>query len=145
MSRKPNPLLTKFEAKLREEFRQTLADVVAAYEERIAEDERIYLEKLQIALQMGVDAGKLSANRVLGMGPGRSGPFEDEYRDTMNQMAQMLVEDSKDDADLVYSRELIDRAIKKIDGPGRFKPWDVRYNQRREPSDESTAETVPKQ
>lgn len=143
MGKKSNPLLAQYEAKLREEFHRTLVEVCAAYEEKIAADKRIYQEQLRIGLQMGVDAGKMAANTVLGMGPGRSGPFEDEYRDCMNTMAQMLVEDSEDDPDLVYSRELIDRRIKSIDGPERFQPWDVRYNQRREPGDKDTAETLP--
>ena len=131
MSKKKNPLLAQYEAKLREEFRVTLMEVIATYEAQLEEKDKIHLQKLAIALQMGLDAGKMAANTVLGMGRGRSPAYENEYRNNMNTMAQMLVEDSKDDPDLVYSREVIDRRIKQIDGPDRFRPWDERYNQRR--------------
>lgn len=109
MSRKPNPLLAQFEAKLQAQ----------------------YAAKLDIALNMGLDAAMITAHDVLGMGPGRAENFRTKYIETINQMSQMMVEDSADDPDIVYSRELIDRKIKSIVGPENFKEWDDRYNQRR--------------
>lgn len=109
MGRKPNPLLAQFEAKLQAQ----------------------YSAKLDIAVQMGLDAGMIAAHEVLGMGPGRAEAFRVKYVETMNQMAKMLVEDSFDDPDIVYSREVIDRSIRSIVGEENFKEWDVRYNQRR--------------
>ena len=86
-----------------------------------------YRRKLDIAVQMGLDAGLMAANAVLKLGPGRSPEYTVEYITAMNEMSRLLVEDSKDDPDLVYSRELIDRRIKGIVGPENFQPWDVRY------------------
>lgn len=86
-----------------------------------------YLRKLDVALQMGLDAGMIAANEVLNLGPGRAEAFRIAYITTMNEMAAMLAVDSKDDRDLEYSREVIDRRIKSIVGPEHFKPWDARY------------------
>ena len=109
MSRKPNPLLAQLEAKLQAQ----------------------YAAKLDIALNLGLDAAMITAHEVLGMGPGRAEAFRVKYIETINLMSKMMVEDSVDDADLTYSRELIDRRIKSIVGEENFREWDDRYNQRR--------------
>lgn len=107
MKKKPkqNNMLASFQAKLEAE----------------------YLRKLDVALQMGLDAGMIAANEVLKLGPGRAEAFRIAYITTMNEMAAMLAVDGKDDRDLEYSREVIDRRIKSIVGPEHFKPWDARY------------------
>lgn len=111
MKRRPkqNNMLASFEAKLEAQYRA----------------------KLDVALQMGLDAGMMAANETLKMGSGRADAFRTAYITNMNEMARMLANDGADDPDLVYSRELIDRRIKAIVGPDQFQPWDVRYNQHR--------------
>ena len=104
--KKKNPVLAKHEAMLEARYRR----------------------KLDVALQMGLDAGMIAANEVLKLGPGRAMAFHDAYVKAMNEMAHLLAEDGDDDRDLAYSTEIIDRRIKSIVGEENFRPWDERYN-----------------
>lgn len=102
---KKNNMLAKFQAKLEAEYRA----------------------KLDVALQMGLDAGMIAANEVLGMGPGRAEAYRTAYINAINEMARELSVDGADDPDLDYSREIIDRRIRSIVGEENFKSWDERY------------------
>ena len=86
-----------------------------------------YRAQLDFALQMGLDAAMISANKVLQLGKGRAQEFATEYINAVNELAKLLVADSKDDDEMVYSREKIDQKIKAIVGEDNFAPWDKRY------------------
>ena len=107
--RKPNKLLASHEAML----------------------EARYRAKLDVALQMGLDAGMIAANEILSMGPGRAEAYRNTYITTINEMAKLLAVDGDDDPDLEYSRDVIDRRIKAIVGEEKFMPWDKRYGGKR--------------
>lgn len=86
-----------------------------------------YDAKLDIALQMGLDAATIAANEVLGMGKGRAKDFLTRYIETYNLFARMIAEDSKDDPNIDYSTSKIDQRIKSIVGDEVFRPWEERY------------------
>ena len=86
-----------------------------------------YDAKLDIALQMGLDAATIAANEVLGMGKGRAKDFLTRYIETYNLFARMITEDSKDDPSIDYSTSKIDQRIKSIVGDDVFRPWEERY------------------
>ena len=86
-----------------------------------------YDAKLDIALQMGLDAATIAANEVLGMGKGRAKDFLTRYIETYNLFARMITEDSKDDPSIDYSTSKIDQRIKSIVGDEVFRPWEERY------------------
>lgn len=104
MAKKTNPLLAAFEAKLEARYRR----------------------KLEVSTQLGLDAAIIAANEVLGLGAGRAAKFRSVYIKTMNEMATMLAEDGKDDPELDWSIETIDKRLRSIMGDS-FKPWDERY------------------
>lgn len=87
-----------------------------------------YQKQLDIAFQMGLDAATMAANKVLKMGKGRAAEFCEEYLKAIQEIAKLTIEDSKDDKELVYSRESIDRDIRSIVGEENFDPWEVRYS-----------------
>ena len=84
-----------------------------------------YRAKLDVALQMGLDAAMIAANEVLSLGKGRAGAFGKAYITAMNEMSQLFVDD--DDPDVEYARDVIDRRIKSIVGEENFREWDERY------------------
>ena len=87
-----------------------------------------YQYKLDIMQQIGMDAAVIAAHEVLGMGPGRALAFCTKYMKTINELASLVVEDAKDDTEIVYAQESIDRDIKRIVGEENFDPWAVRYS-----------------
>lgn len=86
-----------------------------------------YQKQLDFALQMCLDAALMAAHKVLQLGKGRANEFEQEYQNALNEIANLIITDSKDDDELVYSKEKHDQKIKAIVGEENFKPWDVRY------------------
>lgn len=110
MKRRPkqNNMLASFEAKLDAQYRK----------------------KLDVALQMGLDAALIAANEVLQLGPTRAGAFRTAYVSAMNEMAALIAEDGADDDDLVYATETIDRRLRQIVGADQLQPWIERYGGR---------------
>ena len=86
-----------------------------------------YQQQLDIAWQMGLDAALIAANKVLQLGKGRAVQFGQEYMEAISNIANLIVKDSKDDKECVYSREKTDQTIKAIVGEENFAPWDERY------------------
>lgn len=102
---KPNPMIAKIEAKYN----------------------RLFHLKMDMLMQMGQDAAMIAAHDVLQLGPGRARDFCTAYIEAMNSMSRMVVEDQRDDRELVYAKAKIDEQIKVIVGPENFKPWEERY------------------
>ena len=88
----------------------------------------LYQTKMRMTLQLAQDAAMIAANEVLHMGPGRAPEFAAEMRDVVNEIAGVMLKDQKDDEKFVYTREVVDRKLKKICGEN-FQPWEVRYGQ----------------
>lgn len=104
---KHNPMIAKIEAKYN----------------------RLFHLKMDMLLQMGQDAAMIAAHDVLQLGPGRARKFCTAYKEAMNAMASMVVDDQKDDSEFVYSKSKIDEQIAAIVGPENFQPWGVRYGE----------------
>ena len=43
-------------------------------------------------------------------------------------MAGLIHEDAKNDVDIEYARDTIDRGLKEIVGEDNFEPWEKRYD-----------------
>lgn len=79
-----------------------------------------------ISRQMYLDAALIAAHKVFGIGPKRAKLFAEEFIKAMNEIAERIVEDSKDDKDFVYTRAKIDELLKQICGEN-FASWEERY------------------
>ena len=86
-----------------------------------------YKLKLYIMQQIGMDAAIIAAHDVLQLGKGRAEQFGARYIEAVNEISKLIVDDSKDDKDCVYSRAVLDRQIKSIVGEKNFAPWEERY------------------
>ena len=105
MAIKQNPLLAKYEAIFEAKFKN----------------------QLQIAMQMGLDAGMIAANEILGMGAGRAEKFRKAYIDAVNEMNHMVIYDDKDDPEFLWTKTKVDDRIRQIVGEEHFVPWEERY------------------
>lgn len=87
-----------------------------------------FLRKMDFLQQMCIDAAFMAAADVFQMGPGRCEAFGTAMADYVNAMAKLIVSDAKDDPDMEYAREKVDRRLKQICGE-KFDPWEVRYKE----------------
>lgn len=85
-----------------------------------------YRARLNVLLQMAEDACVMSTADVRGLGQENAALLRQTFRQTINAISELLVEDSKDDADIVYSRAKVDKRLEQIEGPNA-REWDDRY------------------
>ena len=81
-------------------------------------------------MQLAEDAAFMAANEVLGLGSGRARAFGEAFVRYSNEIADLVVEDSKADDDIVYAKTVLDRRIREIVGEDNFSPFDERYGRR---------------
>ena len=81
-------------------------------------------------MQLAEDAAFMAANEVLGLGSGRARTFGEAFVRYSNEIADLVVEDSKADDDIVYAKTVLDRRIREIVGEDNFSPFDERYGRR---------------
>lgn len=102
--RKPNPILAGIEARHQAELRAS----------------RIF------CVQQSKDIMLIAANRVFGFGPDRAKKLADAFDEVYREYATLCVTDAKDDKEIWYTKEKMDRALQEICGE-HFEPWDERY------------------
>lgn len=78
-------------------------------------------------MQLAEDAAFIAANEVLGLGAGRARAFGEAFTRVCNELAELVVNDSKDDREIVYAKHVIDTRIASIVGDQNFVPFDERY------------------
>ena len=81
-------------------------------------------------MQLAEDAAFMAANEVLGLGSGRARAFGEAFVRYANEIADLVVEDSKADDEIVYAKAVLDRRIREIVGEDNFSPFDERYGRR---------------
>lgn len=77
--------------------------------------------------QMCLDAAMIAANEVFNMGPTRCDDFACAFIEALNEIAHMTVQDAKTDKELWYTKDKVDKRLKKICGD-KFQPWEKRYS-----------------
>lgn len=77
-------------------------------------------------LQQSLDIALLTLHNDFGFGPDRNAKFEEAFRKTFLEYAQMCVDDGRDDPDIDYTKEKMDRALRAACGE-RILPFDERY------------------
>ena len=77
-------------------------------------------------LQQSLDMALITLNVEFGFGPERCARFEKAFRETFLAYAEMCIEDGKDDDEIVYTQEKVDRALRVACGPD-IMPFQERY------------------
>ena len=88
------------------------------------QEKAIFDRKLDIAMQMCFDASVLACREVFQLGPGRFLKYADEFKKNLNAISTLFAQDS---ADLEYSVERLDGALKQICGEKNHTPFNKRY------------------
>lgn len=83
--------------------------------------------KRQIGQHIAEDAAFIAANEVLGLGAGRAKEFGETFCRVVNEIAELVIDDSKSDREIVYAKHVIDTRLASIVGNENFVPFDQRY------------------
>lgn len=90
---------------------------------------RIIAEQTFPRLAIGLDSAMIAAHRVFGMGPERARRFDAAYKEAMEELAGLFLDDADENHDktLTYAKASRDDLIRKIVGPDLFVPFDQIY------------------
>ena len=90
---------------------------------------KIIAEQTFARLAIGLDAAMIAAHRVFGMGPERAKRFDAAYKEAMDELAGLFVDDADENHDktLTYAKASRDDLIRSIVGPDLFVPFDQIY------------------
>lgn len=116
MANKPNPMLAKIEEKYRRDYQEKLAAAYRSFE--------IQFEYLK---QMCKDAALMAADDVFDVNEYSAEKFRQAHEYFLDKMATMVVDEDKDDPEMVWSKATIDKKLLQIQGPENFRCWDVRF------------------
>ena len=108
----------KYEAKLKEakeEFARQLAQAHANFQ-----------KMLRMGLQQGNDAALMAIDDVFDVNEYSAEKFHERHIYYVNKMAHMAVVEDKDDPDMEWTKDTIDRRLLQIVGEKNFVPWDER-------------------
>ena len=100
---------------LEEEFKRLLAEAHANFQLR-----------LKMGLQMGDDAAIMAIDDVFDVNEYSAEKFHERHIYYVNKMAHMAVVEDKDDPNMEWAKETVDRRLLQIVGKDKFVPWDVR-------------------
>lgn len=116
MANKPNAMLAKIEAKYAKE-----------YEEKLAKAQANYLIQVKMAIQQCSDAAIFAADDTFDVNEYSARKFHTAHIDYMNKISHMAVVEDKDDPDMWWTKDTIDKRMLQIVGKENFAPWDERY------------------
>ena len=77
-------------------------------------------------IQQCEDMMLITLGQDFGFGPKRAMEALEAFRETFRSFAQLCVEDADGDQEIAYTKESIDRELRRIMGDG-FRPWEERY------------------
>lgn len=80
-----------------------------------------------IMMQQTLDAMVLAIKEEFGAGPARFARLQEAFERKWKEFVDLGKEDVKNDKEIWYTKDTIDRALLEAVGPDRFKPWEQRY------------------
>ena len=81
-------------------------------------------------IQQCIDMALIALHHEFHFGPKYCARFEKAFRETFLDYAQLCVEDGRDDEEIVYTKEKVDRALRAACGED-ILPFEERYAQER--------------
>ena len=88
----------------------------------------LYISK-GFTIQQCIDMAMITLHEEFGFGPKYQARFEEAFRRTFVEYASMCVEDGADDAQISYTKEKVDRALRAA--CGEIIPFEERYDEKR--------------
>ena len=117
---KPNAMLAKIEEKYRREYEQKFIEAKAAF-----------MMQLNMALQQSADAALMAADDVFDVNEYSAEKFVLAHIDYVNKISHMAVVEDKDDPEMWWTKDTVDKRLRQIVGEKNFAPWEERYTGRR--------------
>ena len=124
-----NPKLkmkAEIEAKLLAKYEQKVKEMEADFDRKLAEAHANYRRMLKMGMQQSHDAAIMAIDDVFDVNEYSAEQFHIAHIGYVNQMSHMAVVEDKDDPNMEWTKDTIDRRLLQIVGKKNFVPWDER-------------------
>lgn len=117
----------ELEAKFKRKYEEKLLQAKAEYEAKLALAEANFRRMLGMALQQSSDAALMAADDTFDVSIYRAAMFHEKHIYYVDKIAHMAVVEDKDDPDMWWTKDTVDRRLRQIVGEDNFIPWEERY------------------
>lgn len=109
--------------------RSSFQQLLAAQQEIIRLQGELRILK-GFTIQQCLDLAQITLHTEFGFGPERCKAFQRAFLSVLSEIVQLFLEDDRDDPELVYAKEKLDRALRAACGE-ETAPFDERYAEER--------------
>ena len=121
-----NPKLkmkAEIEAKCRQKYEEKLKQMEAEFAKQLSQAHENFQRMLKMGLQQGNDAAIMAIDDVFDVNEYTAQKFHERHIYYVNKMAHMAVVEDKDDPNMEWTKDTIDRKLLQIVGEKNFVPW----------------------
>ena len=124
-----NPKLkmkAELEEKYRRKYEEKAKQLEAEYQVKLALEHANYQRMLKMGMQQGNDAAIMAIDDVFDVNEYSAAKFHERHIYYVNKMAHMAVVEDRDDPNMEWTKDTIDRRLLQIVGKDNFVPWNER-------------------
>ena len=124
-----NPKLkmkAELEEKYRRKYEEKVREMALNYDRRLRRERANFHRMLKMGLQQGNDAAIMAIDDVFDVNEYSAAKFHERHIYYVNKISHMVVVEDKDDPNMEWSKDTVDRMLLQIVGKDNFVPWDDR-------------------
>ena len=124
-----NPKLkmkAEIEEKCRRKYEEKLKEEQKKFARQLAEAHANYQRMLKMGMQQSHDAAIMAIDDVFDVNEYSAEKFHLAHIGYVNKISHMAVVEDKDDPDMEWTKDTVDRKLLQIVGKKNFVPWDER-------------------
>lgn len=124
-----NPKLAmkaELEEKYRRKYEEKLKEAKKEFARLLAEAHANFQTMLRMGMRQSHDAAIFAIDDVFDVNEYSAQKFHESHIYYVNKMAHMAVVEDKDDPDMEWTKDTVDRKLLQIVGEKNFVPWDER-------------------
>lgn len=84
----------------------------------------------ELRAQIDLDAAIMAVGEIFNADPEQAIAFGKKMMELENNIMELVINDAKDDAELVYTKATLDRGLAQVLGQENLVPYDIRYGSR---------------
>ena len=116
----------ELEAKYKRKYEEKLKEAKKEFARLLAEAHANYQRMLRMGMQQSHDAALMAADDVFDVNEYSAEKFHLAHIRYVNKISSMVIDDNKDDPEMVWTKATVDTRLLQIVGEKNFVPWDER-------------------
>ena len=116
----------EIEAKCRQKYEEKLREAEKEFARQLAEAHLNYQRMLKMGMQQSHDAAIMAIDDVFDVNEYTAEKFHLAHIDYVNKISHMAVVEDRDDPDMEWTKDTVDRKLLQLVGKDYFVPWDDR-------------------